>query len=145
MRKMSVVGYCSVTKLCPTLCDPMDYCTPVSSIISWSLLKFISIELFMLSSHLILCHLLILLHSVLLSIRVFSSESALLIRWPQYWSFSFNISPSNMYSALISFRIDWFDLLAVHGILKSLLQHHSLKALFFAAQPSLWSNPHICT
>ena len=104
-----------------------------------------SIELVMPSNHLIFCLSLLLLLSVFPSIRVFSSESALLIRWPQYWSFGFNISPSNVYSALISFRIDWFDLLAVHGILKSFLQHHSLKALFFAAQPSLWSNPHICT
>ena len=140
---MSVVGYCSVTKLCPTLCDPMDYCTPVSSIISWSLLKFISIELFMLSSHLILCHPLLLLPSVLFSIRVFSSESALLIRWPEYWSFSFSISPSNEYSELISFRIDWFDLLVLQGTLKTFFHHRIQKHQFFSTQPSFWSNSHI--
>ena len=80
------------------------------------------------SNHLILCHPLLLLPSIFLSIRVFSNESALHIRWPQYWSFSFNISPSNEYSGLISFRMDWLDLLAVQGTLKSLLQHHSSKA-----------------
>ena len=94
---------------------------------SWSLLKLISIELVMPSNHLILCHPL-LLPSGFPSIRVFSNELALCIRWPKYWSFSFSISPSNEYSGLISFRIDWFDLLAVQGTLKSLLQHHSLKA-----------------
>ena len=93
-----------------------------------SLLKFISIELVMLSNHLFLCHPLLFLPSILHSIRVFSNESALHIMWPKYWSFSFRISPSNKYSGLISFRIDWFDLLAVQGTLKSLLQHHSLKA-----------------
>ena len=82
----------------------------------------------MLSNHLILCHALLLLPSVFPSIRVFFYESALRIRWPEYWSFCFNICPSNEYSGLISFRIDWFDLLAVQGTLKSLLQHHSLKA-----------------
>ena len=87
-----------------------------------------SIELVMPSNHLILCHPLLFLLSILLSIRVFSKESVLHIRWPKYWSFSFSISPSNEYSGLISFRIDWFDLLAVQGTLKSLLQHHSSKA-----------------
>ena len=82
----------------------------------------------MLSNHLIFYHPFLLLPSVFPSIRVFSNESALRIRWPKYWSFSFSISPSNDYSGLISFRIDWFDLLAVQGTLKSLLQHHSLKA-----------------
>ena len=94
--------------------------------ISQSLLKLMSIELVMPSNHLILCHSLI-LPSIFPSIRVFSSESALHIRWPKYWNFSFNISPSNEHSGLISFRVDWFDLLAVQGTLKSLLQHHSLK------------------
>ena len=83
------------------------------------------------SNHLILCHLLLLLPSILPSIRVFSNESVLRIRWPKYWSFSFRICPSNEYSGLISFRIDWFDLLAVQGTLKSLLQHHSSKASVF--------------
>ena len=96
---------------------------------SWSLLKLMSIELVMPSYHLILFHPLLLLPSIFSSIRVFSNESVLCIRWPKYWSFSFNISPSNEYSGLISFRMDWFDLLAVQGTLKSLLQHHSSKAL----------------
>ena len=87
-----------------------------------------SIELVILSNHLILCHPLLLLLSIFPSIRVFSNELALPIRWPKYCSFSFSISPSNKYSALISFRIDWFDLLAVQGTLRSLLQHHSSKA-----------------
>ena len=91
-------------------------------------LIFISIESVMLSNHLILCHPFLLLPSVLPSIRVFSRDSALHIRWPKYWSFSFSISPSNEYSELISFRIDWFNPLAVRGTPKSLLQHHSLKA-----------------
>src|SRR5574341_856455 len=85
-----------------------------------------STELVILSNHLILCHPLLLLHSIFPSIRVFSNESALRIRWPKYWSFSFIISPSNEYSGLISFRIDWFDLLAVQGTLKRFLQHHSV-------------------
>ena len=87
-----------------------------------------SIKLVMPSNHLILCHPLLLLPSIFPSIRVFSNESALHIRWPKYWSFSFNISPSNEHSGLISFRMDWLDLLAVQGTLKSLLQHHSSKA-----------------
>ena len=95
---------------------------------SWSLLKLMSIELVMPSNHLILCHPLLLLPSVFPSIRVFSNESVLHIRWPKYWSFRFSISPSNVYSGLISFRIGWFDLLAVQGTLRSLLQHHSSKA-----------------
>ena len=100
----------------------------LSFTISQSLLKFIFIESVMLSNHLILCHPLLLLPSIFLIIRVFSNESALRIRWPKYWSFSFTISPSNEYSGLISFRIDWFDLFAVQGTLKSLLQHHNSKA-----------------
>ena len=99
----------------------------LSSTISPSLFKFISIESRILSNHLNLCQLL-LLPSVFPSIRVFSNEPALCIRWPEYWSFGFSIRPSNEYSGLISFRIDWFDLLAVPGTLKSLLQHHNLKA-----------------
>ena len=91
-------------------------------------LKFVSIESVMPSNHLTLCHPLLLLPSIFLSIRIFSSESVLHIRWPKYWSFSFSLSPSNEYSELISFMIDWLDLLAVQGILKSLLQHHSSKA-----------------
>ena len=95
---------------------------------SQSLLKLMSSELVMPSNHLILCHPLLLPPSIFPSIRVFSNESVLHIRWPKYWSFSFRISPSNEYPGLISFRIDWLDLLAVQGILKSLLQHHSSKA-----------------
>ena len=96
--------------------------------VSRSLLKLMSVESMMPSNHLILCHPLLLLPSIFPSIRVFSSESALHIRWPKYWSVSFSISPSNEYSGLISFRIDWLDLLAVQGALKNLLQRHSSKA-----------------
>ena len=95
---------------------------------SQSLLKLMSIELVMPSNHLILCHPLLLLPSIFLSIRVFSNESVLCIRWQKYWSFNFSISPSNEYSGLISFRMDWLNLLAVQGTLKSFLQHHSSKA-----------------
>ena len=95
---------------------------------SQSILKLISIELVMISNHLIVYPPLLLLPSVFPSIRVFSNESTLHMRWPKYWSFSFSISPSNEYSRIISFRMDWFDLLAVQGTLKSLLQHHSSKA-----------------
>ena len=102
--------------------------TSLSITNSWSLLKLMSIESVMPSNHLILCCPLLLLPSFFPSIGVFSNESALHIRWPKYWSFSFSISPSNEYSGLISFRIDWFDLLAVQGTLRSLLQHHSSKA-----------------
>ena len=99
----------------------------LSFTISWSLLKLMSIELVILSNHLILCRPLLLLPSIFPSIGVFSNDSALCITWTNYWSFT--ISPSNEYSRLISFKIDWFDLLAVQGTLKSLLQHHSSKAL----------------
>ena len=95
---------------------------------SWSLFKLMSIESVVPSNHLILSHPLLLSPSIFPSIRVFSNESALCIRWPKYWSFTFNISPSDEYSGLISFRMDWLDLLAVQGTLKSLLQHHSSKA-----------------
>ena len=113
---------------------------------SQSLLKLMSTELVMPSNHLILCCSLLLLPSIFPSIRIFSNESALRMRWPKYWSFSFNISSSNEYPGLISFRMDWLDLLAVQGTLKSLLQHHSSKASilqFFGAQLSLWPNSHI--
>ena len=101
---------------------------------SQSLLKLMSIKLVMPSNHLILCRPLLLLSSIFPNIRVFSNESALRIRWPKYWSFSFNISPSNEHPGLISFRTDWLDRLAVQGTLKSLLQHHSSKASIL--QPS---------
>ena len=100
----------------------------LSSTNSWSLLKLMSIKSVMPSNHLILCHPLLLLPSIFPSIRVFFNESVLCVRWPKYWSFSFSISPFSEYSGLISFRIDWLDLLAVQGTLKSLLQHHSSKA-----------------
>ena len=109
---------------------------PLSFTISLSLLKFMSIELRMPFNHLILCRFLFLLPSVFPSIRVFVIELALHIRWPKYWSFSFSISPSNEYSGLISFRTDWFDLLTVQGTLKSLLQHHDLKASILMVQLS---------
>ena len=118
---------------------------------SWSLLKLMSIESEMPSNHLIFCHPLLLLPSIFYTIRVFSNESVLHIRWPKYWSFSFSISPSNEYPGLISFRIDWLDLLTGQETLKSLLQHHSSKAsilqhsAFFSAQLSLQSNSHIHT
>ena len=102
--------------------------TSLSITNSWSLLKLMSIESVMPSNHLILCHPLLLPPSIFPSIRVFPNESVLHIRWPKYWSFSFSISPSNEHSVLVSFRIDGFDLLAVQGTLKSLLQHHSSKA-----------------
>ena len=104
-----------------------------------------SIESVMPSNHLILCHPLLLLPSISPSIRVFSSDSALCIRWPKYWSFSFSISPSNEHPELISFRMDWLDLLAVQGTLKSLLQHHSSKTSILRAQLSSPSNSHIHT
>ena len=105
---------------------------------SQSLLKLMSIESVMPSNHLILCHPLLLLPSILPSIRIFSNESVLRIRWPKYWSFSFSISPSNEYSELISFRMDWLDF--------SLLQHHTVqKHPFFSTQLSLWTNSHIHT
>ena len=115
--------FSSVAQLYPTVCDPMD-CSTTNS----QLLKLMSIESVMPSSHLILCHPLLLLSSIFPRVRVFSNESALHIRWPKYWNFSFNISPSNEYSGPISFRMDQLDLLAVQGTLKSLLQHHSSKA-----------------
>ena len=126
--------------------DSLQHCdcsTPdlPTFIISQSLLQLTSIESVMLSNHLILCFPLLLLPSIFPSIRVFSNESALRIRWPDYCRFSFSIGPSNEYSELISFRIDWFDLLAVQGILKSLLQHHDSKAsgLTLLYGPSLTS------
>ena len=120
----------------------------LSFTISWSLLKLMSTESVLPSNHLILCQPLLLLLSILPSIRVFSNESALCIRWPKFWNFNFSISPSNEYSGLISFMTDWFDLLAVQGTLKSLLQHHSSKAsilqcsVFFMVQ---LSHPYMTT
>ena len=141
---------CSVTQSCLDSATPWTaaYHTSLSFNISQSLLKLISIESVMPSNHLILCHPLLLLPSIFLRIRVFSNESALCIKWPKYWSFSFSISPSNGYSGLISSEIDWFDLLVIQETLKSLLQHHSAKATilqrsaFFIAQ---LSHPYMTT
>ena len=142
--------FCSVAQLCMTLCDPMNHRMPGSRSItsSWRLPKLMSIESVMSSNHFILCGPLLLLPSTFPSIRVFSNESALHIRCPKYWSFSFNISPSNEHPGLISFRRDWLDFLAVQGTLKSLLQHHSSKApilrcsAFFIVQ---LSHPYMTT
>ena len=141
--------------MCPTLCNPMNCSTPglpVHHQIPEST-KPMSIESVMPSNHLILCCPLLLLPSIFPSIRVFSNESALHIRWPKYWSFSFNISPFNEHPGLISFRMDWLDLLAVQGTLKTLLQHHSSKAsvlrhsAFFLVQLTsihvYWKNPSL--
>ena len=139
----------SSAQSCPTLCDPIDCSTPglpvhhqlpelTQTYIHWV----------MPSNHLILCRPLLLMPSIFPSISVFSNESVLCIRWPKYWSFSFNISPSNEHSGPISFRMDWLDLLAVQGTLKSILQHHSTKALilwcsgFFIVQ---LSHPYMTT
>ena len=113
--------------------------------ISQSLLKLMSIESVMPSNHLIFCRSLLLLPSVFPSIRVFSTESAACTRWPKYWSFSFNISPSNQYSGLISFRMDWLDLLESKGLSRVFSSTTVQKHQFFSAQLSLWSNSHIHT
>ena len=125
---------------CQTLCDPLDCSTQASLSItnSQSLLELVSIELVIPSNHLILCGPLLLPPSIFSSIRVFPKESVLPIRWPKFWSFSFTISPSNEYSGLISFRMDWLDLLAIQGTLKSLLLNTTVqKHQFFGAQFSL--------
>ena len=120
---------CSVAQLCLFATPWTTVCqASLSFTISQSLLKLMSIELMMSSNHLILCHPLLLLPSIFPSIRVFSNESALCTRWPKYWSLCFSIGPSNEYSGLISFRVDWFDLLTVQGTFESLPQHHKWKA-----------------
>jgi len=142
--------FSSVTQSCPTLCSPMDCSTPGLPV-QHQHPEFTQIhvrELVMPSNHLILCRPFLLQPSIFPSVGVFSNESALHIRWPKYGNFSFNISPSNEYSGLISFRMDWLDLLAVPGTLKSLLQHHSSKAsilwcsAFFTVQ---FSYPYMTT
>ena len=143
-----IICCCSITQSCPTLCCPMDYSTTGFSVLHCplELLKLMFIELMMPSIHLILCCLFLFLPSIFPSIRDFSSELALCIRWPKYWSFS--ISPSNEYSGLISFRMDWLDLLGVQGILKSLLQHCSSKASIFQCSAFFMvqlSHPHMTT
>ena len=140
----------SVAQSCPTLCDPVDCSMPGFPVlhISQSLLKLLSTESVMPSTHLILCRPLFFLPSIFPRIRVFSNESVLHIRWTKYWSCSFSISPSNEYSGLISFSMDWLDLLAVQGTLKSFLQHYSSKAsillhsAFFIVQ---LSHPYMTT
>ena len=127
---LTSVQFSSVTQSCPTLCDPMNHSTPglpVHHQLPEST-KPMFTESVVPSNHLILGRPLLLLPSIFLSIRVFSNESAIHIRCPKYWRFSFNISPCNEHPGLISFRMDWLDLLAVRGTLKSLLQHHSSKA-----------------
>ena len=130
---LSSVQFSSVIQSCPTLCNPMDCSTPGLPVAQQlpEFTQLMSIESVIPSNCLIFCHPLLLSPSIFPSIRVFSSESVLHSRWPKYWSLSFSISPSNEYSGLISFRIDWFDLFAVQGTLKSLLQHHSSKASIF--------------
>ena len=146
---ISSVQFSLVAQPCPTLCDPWTTACQASLSItnSWSSPKLMCVKSVMPSSHLILCrHPLLLLPRVLPSIRVFSNESTLRIRWPKYWSFSLSISPSNEHPGLISFRMDWFDILAVQGTLKSLLQHHRSKAsiiqcsAFFTVQ---FSHPYM--
>ena len=146
----SSVQFSAVAQSCPTLSTPrIAACQASLSVTnSWSLLKFMSIKSVMLSNHLILCCSLLFLCSIFPSIRVFSNESALHMRWPGYWSFSFSISPYNEHPELIFFSMDWLDLLAVQGTLKSLLQHHSSKAsilrcsAFFIVQ---LSHPYMTT
>ena len=133
---------CAVTQSCPIFCNPMDGSTPGFTVLHhFPYLTFI--ESVMPSNHLILCRPLLLLSSIFPSIRVFSNESAHCIRWPKYWSFSFIISPSNKHPGLVSFRIDWLDLLAVQGTLKSLLQHQfksiNSPELSFLHRPTLTS------
>ena len=148
-EKLICVQFSSVAQSCLTLVTTWTTAHQASLCItnSWSLLKLMSIESVIPSNHLTLCRPL-LLHSIFPSIRVFSNESVLCIRWTKYWSFSFSISPSNEYSGLLSFRIDWFDLLIIQGTLKSLLQHHSLKvsilwsSAFFIVQ---YSHPDMTT
>ena len=123
------VQFTSVAQSCLTVCEPMDCSTPGLSVAnSWNLLKLMSTGSVTPSNHLILCCPLLLPPSIFPSIRVFSNESVVCISWPKYWSFSFSIIPSKEHPGLISFRMDWLDLLAVQGTLKSLLQHHSSKA-----------------
>ena len=144
------IQFSSVAQSCPTLCDPMNCSKPglISITNSWSSLRLMSIESVMPSSHLILWHSLLLLPPIPPSIRVFSKESTLCMRWPKYWSFSFSVCPSNEHPGLISFRIDWLDLLAVQGTLKSLLQQYISNAsilrrsAFFTVQ---LSHPYMTT
>ena len=136
---ISSVQFSSVAQSCPTLCDPMNRSMPGLPVHHQfpEFTQTQSIESVMPSSHLIFCRPLLLLPTIPPSIRVFSSESTLCVRWPKYWSFGFNISPSKEYPGLVSFRMDWLDLLVVQGTLKSLLQHHNSSALSFLHSPTL--------
>ena len=144
-----MLKFSSVTQSCLTYCDSMNGQASLSITNSQSLPKLMSIKSVMPSSHLILCHPLLLLSPIPPSIRIFSNESTLHMKWPKYWSFSFSINPSNEHPGLISFRIDWLDLLAVQGTLKSLLQYHGSKAsilqrsAFFTVQ--LLLHPYMTT
>ena len=148
MEERSYIQFSSVTQSCPTLCDPMNRSMPGLPVNSQSLPKLMSIKSVMPANHPMLCHPLLLPPSIFPSIRVFSNESTLPTRWPKYWSFSFSFSPSNEHPGLISFRMDWLDLLAVQGTFNSLLQHHSSKAsilqhsAFFTVQ---LSHPYMTT
>ena len=146
----SSVQFSSVTQSCLTLCDPMNCTTPslpvhLSITNTRSSLRLTSIESVMSSSYLILCYPLFLLPSIPPSIRIFSNESALRMRWPKYWSFSFSIIPSKEHLGLISFRKDWLDLLAVQGLSRVLFNTTVQKHQIFGSQPSLYSNSHIHT
>ena len=147
LEKRLSVQFSSVTQLCPTLCDPMNCSTPGLPV-HHQLLEFtkiISIESMMLSSHLILSRLLLLLPLIPPSIRDFSNKTALWMRWPKYWSFSFNISLSNQHPGLISFRMDWLDLLQSKGLSRVFSNTTLQKHQFFSTQPSSQSNSHIHT
>ena len=144
------IQFSSIAQSCPTLCDPMNCSTPGLPVHHqlWSLLKLMSVESVMPSNYLILCCPVLLPSSIFPSIRVFSNESAFCIMWPKDQSFSFSICPSNEHSGLISFRMDWLDLLAVQGTLKSILQHHSSKASILQHSAFLrvqLSHPYITT
>ena len=142
---MCSVQFSSVAQSCPTLCDPMNRSTP-GLCVHHHLPEFTQTHVHCISvpsSHLILCRPLLLLPPIPPSIRVLSNESTLRMRWPKYWSFSFSIIPSKEIPGLISFRMDWLDLLAVQRTLKSLLQHHVQKHQFFDAQLSSQSNSHV--
>ena len=144
MPQFSSVQFISVSQSCPTLCDPMNCSTPGLPV-HHQLPEFTQTHVHrvvMPSNHLDLCHPLLLLPSIFPSIRVFSDESVLCIRWPKYWSFNFSISPSNEHPGLISFRMDWLGLLAVQGTLKSLLQHYSSKASILRHSVFFKSNSH---
>ena len=144
---ISSVQFDSVTLSCPTLCNPMTLSTPGLSVYHRlpELTQFMSVQLVMPSNHLILCHPLLLLPSIFPSIKVFSNESVLCIRWPKYWSFRFNISPSNEHSGLISFRMDWLDSLLSKELSRVFSNTTVQKHQFFSAQLSSQANSHIHT